>query len=68
MNFIAAAILALQDIEQLQRDIESMKPAKLAWHEIAWRECPLEALREAREKKKPVIAWVFLGTPSDERC
>ena len=29
---------------------------------------PLEALKESREQKKPVIIWVFLGNPKDERC
>jgi hypothetical protein len=52
----------------MQAEIEALKPKKLAWREIAWRNCPLEALKEAREKRKPVIAWVFLGNPADERC
>jgi hypothetical protein len=52
----------------VQAEIAALKPKKLAWREIAWRNCPLEALKEAREKRKPVIAWVFLGNPADERC
>ena len=52
----------------LRAEIEALKPAKHAWRQIAWKTCPLEALKAAREQKKPVIAWVFLGLPTDERC
>lgn len=54
--------------DALKAEIDALKPAKLVWHEIPWKTCPLEALKESREQKKPVIVWVFLGTPSDERC
>lgn len=54
--------------EALQAEIESLKPAHHVWRAIAWTTCPLEALKTARAQQKPVIAWVFLGTPSDERC
>jgi hypothetical protein len=59
-------LLALQD--DVQSKIDELRPAKLAWTEVKWRTCPLEALAEARRAKKPVLAWVFLGNPSDERC
>jgi hypothetical protein len=54
--------------DALQAEIEALKPARHAWREIAWQTCPLEALKASREQKKPVIAWVFLGLPTDERC
>jgi hypothetical protein len=54
--------------EALQADIDALKPAQHTWRAIAWKTCPLEALKEAREQKKPVIVWVFLGIPTDERC
>jgi hypothetical protein len=54
--------------EALQADVEALKPARHAWREIAWKTCPLEALKAARERKRPIIAWVFLGVPTDERC
>ncbi len=54
--------------ESLQAEIEALKPPDHVWRAIAWKTCPLDALRTAREQQKPVIAWVFLGTPSDERC
>jgi hypothetical protein len=54
--------------EAVRTEIEGLKPAKLAWREIAWKNCPLEALKEAREKQRPVLTWVFLGNPTEERC
>ena len=54
--------------EALQAEIDALKPAKHVWRAIAWKTCPLEALKAAREQKKPVLAWVFLGVPTDERC
>jgi hypothetical protein len=54
--------------ESLQAEIEALEPADHVWRAIAWKTCPLEALKAAREQQKPIIAWVFLGTPTDERC
>jgi hypothetical protein len=54
--------------EALRAEIAALKPARHVWREIAWKTCPLEALKESREQKKPVITWVFLGIPTDERC
>jgi hypothetical protein len=54
--------------EALKADIEALKPAKHVWRAISWKTCPLEALQASRKQNKPVIAWVFLGLPTDERC
>ena len=55
--------------EALKDDIEALKPAKVAWREIAWKSCLLEGLKESREKKKPVLLWVFIDRPIDDaRC
>jgi hypothetical protein len=54
--------------ETLKAEIEALKATDLAWSKIAWENCVLEALQASREKKKPVIVWIFLGNPSDERC
>jgi hypothetical protein len=54
--------------EVLRVEIEALKPAQHIWRAIPWKTCPLEALNASREQKKPVIAWVFLGVPTDERC
>ncbi len=55
--------------EALKAEIEALKPAKLAWQEIQWKTCLLEGLKEAREKKKPILLWVVgPGEALDGRC
>ena len=55
--------------EALKAEIEALKPAKVAWREIAWKSCLLEGLKESREKKKPVLLWIFIDRPTDDaRC
>ena len=55
--------------EALKAEIESLKAAKVAWREIAWKSCLIEGLKESREKKKPVLLWVFIDRPTDDaRC
>ena len=44
--------------DTLKAEIEALKPAQLAWREIQWKTCLLEGLKEAREKKKPILLWV----------
>jgi hypothetical protein len=53
----------------LQAEIEALRVAKVAWREIAWKSCLIEGLKESREKKKPVLLWIFIDRPSDDaRC
>ena len=53
----------------LQTEIEALRPAKTGWREIQWKTCLLEALKESREKKKPVLLWVVgPGENLDGRC
>ena len=55
--------------EALKAEIEALKAAKPAWREIAWKSCLIEGLKESREKKKPVLLWVFIDRPIDDaRC
>jgi hypothetical protein len=55
--------------DALQAEILALKAAKVAWREIAWKSCLLEGLKESREKKKPVLLWVFIDRPIDDaRC
>ena len=55
--------------EALKAEIEAMKAAKVAWREIAWKSCLIEGLKESREKKKPVLLWIFIDRPIDDaRC
>jgi hypothetical protein len=55
--------------EGLLKEIDALKPAKVAWREIAWKSCLLEGLTESRAKSKPVLLWVFIDRPTDDaRC
>jgi hypothetical protein len=55
--------------EALQTEIEGLKPAKIAWREIAWKSCLLEGLKESSAKNKPALLWVFIDRPIDDaRC
>ena len=59
---------AVSSPESLRVELEALRPAEHVWRAIDWKTCPLEALKASREQKKPIVAWVFLGIPSDERC
>ena len=55
--------------DQLAAAISELKADRVAWRQIAWKSCLLDGLKESREKKKPVICWVFIDRPvDDERC
>lgn len=56
-------------VEALKARIVSLRPAKVAWREIAWKTCLLDGLRESRAQKKPILLWIFIDRPTDdERC
>ncbi len=55
--------------EALKAEIEALKASTPAWREIAWKSCLIEGLKESREKKKPLLLWVFIDRPVDDaRC
>ena len=55
--------------EALKAEIEALRVPKVAWRDIQWKSCLLEGLKESREKKKPVLLWIFIDSPADdERC
>jgi len=55
--------------DALKAEIEALKATKVAWREIAWKSCLIEGLKESREKKKPVLLWIFIDRPIDDaRC
>jgi hypothetical protein len=55
--------------EAVKAEIEALKAAKVAWRQIAWKSCLIEGLKQSREKKKPVLLWVFIDRPIDDaRC
>jgi hypothetical protein len=56
-------------LDALQAEIEALKPAQVAWREIAWKTCLLDGLETSRTRGKPVLLWVFIDRPCDDaRC
>jgi hypothetical protein len=55
--------------DALKAEIEALQAPRVAWREIAWKSCLIEGLRESRDKKKPIVLWVFIDRPADDgRC
>jgi hypothetical protein len=55
--------------EAMRIRIDALRPANVAWRQIQWKSCLLEGLKESREKKKPLILWIFIDRPADDaRC
>ena len=64
----ASAVPPNETPEALKKQIEAMRPAGHVWREIQWKTCLLEGLKEARKRNKPVLLWVFIHNPNEERC
>jgi len=57
------------DSEELKKEMDAMRVPDVAWRRIKWKTCLLEALRASRRKNKPLILWVFIDLPvDDKRC
>ncbi|HEV3021764.1 MAG TPA: hypothetical protein VGX76_04835 [Pirellulales bacterium] len=53
----------------LRAQIDALKVSKVAWREIAWKNCLLDGLKESRATNKPALLWVFIDRPIDDaRC
>jgi hypothetical protein len=63
------AVAERTDADALKAEIEALQAPRVAWREIAWKSCLIEGLKESRDKKKPVVLWVFIDRPADDgRC
>lgn len=57
------------DPAALRREIEAMRVKDVAWRKIAWKTCLLDGLKASREQNKPMVLWVFIDRPiDDKRC
>ena len=72
---IASALIAFQSIspgldpEAVKSEIEALAEGDVAWREIGWGTCLLEGLKVSRAQGKPVVLWVFIDRPvDDKRC
>lgn len=53
----------------LKAQVAEMRVEEVAWRKIAWKTCLLDGLNASRNEKKPVILWVFIDRPvDDKRC
>lgn len=60
---------SLKSTKQLEAEIAAMKVDEVAWRRITWRICLLDALRESHAENKPLLLWVFIDRPvDDKRC
>lgn len=65
IQFSAAA----DSIDSIKQEIAGMKAEGVAWRKVEWRTCLIDGLRESREQNKPVILWIFIDRPiDDKRC
>ncbi|MEM7387096.1 MAG: hypothetical protein AAF514_19330 [Verrucomicrobiota bacterium] len=55
--------------KDLKAQIAGMRVEEVAWRRITWKTCLLDGLNASRNEKKPVILWVFIDRPvDDKRC
>ena len=54
---------------QLDAAFDALRVEEVAWRRIDWRTCLLDGLIESRRSSKPVLLWVFIDRPvDDKRC
>jgi len=42
---------------------------EVAWRKINWKTCLLDGIRASRKQNKPMVLWVFIDLPvDDKRC
>ena len=67
---LPALLLLAPDAEKLTwknyeklRALVDVKPAELAWQQVAWRDGFWNGLVEAQAKDKPIFYWIYDGDP-----
>lgn len=54
---------------ELRAKVEALRAPDVAWRQIPWRTCLLEALAAAQAQQKPLLCWIFIDRPVDDaRC
>ncbi len=64
---LAAAPGAQETPEALEEHIAELRTTEVPWREIPWHSCLLEGLASARRQDKPVVLWMFIDRPFDDR-
>jgi hypothetical protein len=53
---------------ELRAEVETLiATADVPWRQIAWESCLLNGLKESGAKQKPLLLWVFIDRPADDR-
>ena len=53
----------------LKAEIEALRVQEVAWRKINWKTCLLDGIRASRKQNKPMVLWVFIDLPvDDKRC
>ena len=54
--------------EALRAEVQSLiDTSDVPWRQITWESCLLEGLKRSREARKPLLLWVFIDRPADDR-
>ena len=62
-------LLGADSPDELNSMIDAFRAPDVAWRKIPWKTCLLEGVQESRQQKKPIILWVFIDLPiDDKRC
>ena len=57
------------NLEALKKQVETMRVKEVAWRKIDWKTCLLDGIQASREQNKPIVLWVFIDRPvDDKRC
>ena len=65
----APDLFAAATPEALRSHIDKLRVPGVAWRKIPWKTCLLEGIAESAREKKPIILWVFIDLPiDDKRC
>ena len=58
----------VKTLQAMQKDIEGLRADNNRWRAIRWNRCLLKGLGLSRKNDKPIVFWVFLHNPNEERC
>ncbi|MFT5498090.1 MAG: hypothetical protein ACI9TH_003498 [Kiritimatiellia bacterium] len=65
----SAETAALPSWSNLDQSISALQQTDVAWRGIEWKTCMIDALHTARKEKKPIVVWMFIDRPiDDKRC
>lgn len=60
---------SFKSMEELESEVAALRVEDVAWRKIEWKTCLLQGLKASQVEKKPIILWVFIDRPvDDKRC